>query len=669
MKNQQQWLPLRSRVSTYDIRGFFSITRALLLVAALIVSNIFVTIKPAFAAAVSAEQYCKTYTNTDAKNACKAGVNGQEDCNDYSLAFDQSIGDICYKAVRDREAGLVKAGTVTVTPSPSPTPSKSPVSTPSQSESQGDSKDKKSLSDYIDSLHDSGKDSDKDTEKQPDDTYGQYINGAGKKQEIRVLKQGTGGSPAILFFNGGGWLQNDCSGQKVAAGGGTDCSHLGGGEAEKAGDRGYALFDVTYRLGTSSVYYAFEDTMRGIKHMRDNAAMYGIDPNKIVIWGDSAGGSLVMRAAGSGKSGAKAAVGWSAPTNAYTALFKSFQSFAIGVSHSTCVPTDLAGFANFADLATGGSGDVAEYGMGISSNDFSALGIDLGTGSFTGVSDPLTLLSQGLIAGKNLLSLAGDAEKISKQIKSGGGMSGSTFNLASKKFVECLDNFNVLSPALFASPDTPPSFLAEFEDDGVVDPSQAYGMRDKLIQLGIRSEALVLPGSEDCRKPEKALAPAGAGGCHLGYYKDFVCPSLNFVDSIVQPERGKTDCGTGIAENQASNDAAAPPSSSSSSQGGGGNQQTASNTKPSQAAATPSAEQKCTSGGGSWADRDGDGKSSCSYPPAKNVCDTWDSSCNGGTSASGEKVCYQGGYMDANGVYVNQQRCYIKGTTGGSFAS
>lgn len=513
-------------------------------------------------AAQSITEYCSQYISTD-KDACKDGVKGT-DCGAYLIVVDDSAAaqranTICKQAAKDRAAGIVSA-TTSSSPTPTPTPSTTPPSpspTPSSSPSNSDSggiqdlinnASNLNLSQYIDLLHDNGPDKEKDISKSgiPDNERDYYVNGAGKKQAIKVLNTGTGSSPAILFFNGGGWHQNDHVSDKVGG-------NLDNDGAEKAYSRGYVSIDVTYRLGSSGVYYMFEDVMRGVKHVRDNAKLYGIDPNKIAIWGDSAGGSLSMRAAASGKTGAKAAVGWSAPTNGYTALFKSIASLAIGMDHSTCIPTDLAGFANFADLVNGGSGDVAEYGQGLSSNDVSALGIDLSPGnlgpiSFSGSNiDPLALLTQGLVAGKNLLSTAKNVESISNQIgnKNIAGLAGSTLNLASKKFAECIDNFNALSPALFASPDSTPSFLGEFENDGLIDPQQSYDMRDKLRQLGIKSEVLILPGSDDCL--QKAPDIYGTG-CHLGYYKDFVCLSLNFLDSIIQPERGQTNCGTGYTE-------------------------------------------------------------------------------------------------------------------------
>lgn len=542
----------------------------------LFLNSFTVFVQPVSAAAQTIDQYCgqyvalpgSDYETSTLRNACKAGVNESEDCNDYGLTADQFVVDICKKAAADRANNLVNKGEFTNPPTPS-TDDEDDDEDTSNSGGNGDIQDlldqAQTLSDYIDILHQSGPDSEVDTEEVADGK-GFYINGAGGKQKLDVLKEGTGQSPVILFINGGGWHANDCTGQRVAAGGGEGCTPPGG-QSKSPGDYGYAMIDLTYRLGSSSVYYAFEDVMRGIQSVTKNAELYGIDPNKIVIWGDSAGGSLSMRAAASGKSGAKAAVGWSAPTNGYTAVFKSFQAFGVGVDHSTCAPTDLAGLANFADLANGGSGDVAEYGMGLSSNDPSAIGISL-DGSRTDI-NPLTLLTQGLVAGGNLMSAASDMESVSSKIKEGGiqGMSGSVTNMLSKKMVECLDNFNTLSPALFASPDTPPSILAGFENDGVIDPSQAYGMRDKLRQLGIKSEAHILPGDGECERV--AAGPAGSGGCHLGYYPPFVCPTLNFINSIVLPDVGNTDCGTGVAENQGSNDGAVAASGGGNGGGGG----------------------------------------------------------------------------------------------------
>ena len=385
-----------------------------------------------------------------------------------------------------------------------------------------------SLEEYIDILHEQGPDADIDTKKVSDDKFGFYINGAGKEQKIELLKPGTGNSPVILFFNGGGWIANDKVGQKVAAG-------FQG--SEPVDSRGYAAFDVTYRLGSGGVYYQFEDVMRGVHHMIENAQMYGIDPSRIAVWGDSAGGSLSMRVAGSGKSGARAAVGWSAPTNGYTALFRSFESFLIGMYHSTCIPTDIAGLTNFTDLLTGGSGDVAEYGQGLSSNDLSGLGIDLGGQSFdVGSINPISLLTDVLTAGQYALQTGQNLESISGQLESGGlqSLSGGVMNLSSKKLVECIDNFTAMSPALFASPESAPSFLGGFETDKLIPPDNAFGMRDKLRSLGIRSDALVITGN--------AEGGNSGFGNHLDFDPRFVCPSLNFLDSVLQPEKGQKDC-------------------------------------------------------------------------------------------------------------------------------
>ncbi len=370
-----------------------------------------------------------------------------------------------------------------------------------------------------------------------------YINGACGEQPIYELRPAPApNSPVILFFNGGAWLSNDCSGEHVTntlamnpnCGGGF--YQLGAEAIYNTALTGrFAVYDVSYRYGTSGVYYQLEDVLRAIKHFRENAGALGIDPGKIIIWGDSAGGSLVMRAAATGASGARVAVGWSAPTNGYTAIFRSFQSLGVGMAHTTCIPTDLSGIANLADLATGGDGTVAEYDGSISTNGFSNL---------TSPKAPFALLSELVDGAGYVASIAGDIETLSQQIinQDFQGLAVGAINLTANKFVECIENFNAMSPALFASPDTPPSFLAGFDNDGVVGPEQAYGMRDKLQQLGIKSEALIRPGDGDCAN--KTSGPAFSGGCHLGYYWSFVCPSIRFIDSVLQPEN-QANCETG----------------------------------------------------------------------------------------------------------------------------
>ncbi len=532
-------------------------------------------------AAQTAADYCNKYSSTGEKNACKDGINGA-DCNDYAIVFDQSVADICHKAARDRAAGTVTPGNVIVTPSPSVSASPKPSPSTSFNELQDILDQTQDLEEYTNLLHEFGPNSDVDLDEEPDDTVGSYINGAGKKQKIETIHPGTGpNSPAILFFNGGGWHANDKNGQKISKGeeskesNGTTHSPIGGGAAE----RGFATFDVTYRLGSSGVYYMFEDVMLGIKHMRNNADKYGIDPNRIVIWGDSSGGSLAMRAAASGKSGAKVAVGWSPPTNAYTGLFHSYKSLLIGMDHSTCIPTDLAGLTNATDLLSGGSGEVAEYGQGLSSNDFSGIGMGAGPegiGFDSGNISPINLITDVLKAGQYAMDSGKNVEAISSQLESGDPMalSGGVINLASKKFLECIDNFNALSPALFASPDTPPSYVAGFHTDDTVAPDQVTGMRDKLRNLGIRSEMMMLngdPGGADGITPKM--------GNHLDYDARFVCETINFIYQEFEEEDKLVDCETGATDsggltNEVAGGGGEGSGSGSGGSGGGGSQNT-----------------------------------------------------------------------------------------------
>jgi len=507
-------------------------------------------------------EYCSQYstvTNNILRNACIAGVNGGEDCNDYAdVANDQAAADICNKATADRKNNIVLQGTIEESTSPSvsatPSPSASTQTTDdfikyAQSLVQDALDETNNLKDYLDVLHKSGPDKDVELDKLDDTKRESYVNGAGKQQAIKVYDAPQANAPAIIFINGGGWHANDGNSDFVMYNK-PDIAHGATQTGPTASQRGYAAFDLTYRLGSSGVYYMFEDVMRGIKHIRDNAKMYNIDPNKIVIWGDSSGGSLAVRAGASGKSGAKVAVGWSPPTNAFL-MFKSYKAFLIGIDHSTCIPTDLAGITNTTNLLTGGSGDIAQYGIGISSNDFASIGLVQDGNGFHfdgsklgGDGNIMGFLGQFLTAGQYASETFQNLETISSQIESGNttALAGGIINMSASKLTECLDNFKALSPALYASTESPPMFLAGFTTDDVVDQEHIYDMHDKLVKMGIRSQMSLLQG--DSSQPFNAL---GANlGNHLDYDARFVCPTLNFIDSVVQPDRNPTNCGTGL---------------------------------------------------------------------------------------------------------------------------
>lgn len=701
------------KISQFNFRLPVAV-RIIALVGVLVVGGISVTQR--VDAAQSMNEYCKKYTTNLEINVCKSTIRDHIPCDSYLDTFSDAPSDaekatsVCKSTAADFQSGSVtlngsgSGSTATPTPTPgstsgsgsgsgtgsgsgstaTPTPTPTPKSDQSGSSGSGSLTDistelqnllnqANGLPQYLDILHNAGPDSGIDLSKQVDTNEGTYLNGAGKQQTLNVIQKGSGSSPVILFINGGGWHQNDWTGERVAA------AEDGG---ENPWGRGYAMIDVTYRLGSSGVYYMYEDVMRGIAHVINNAPLYGIDPSRVVIWGDSAGGSLAIRAAASGKTGAKASVGWSAITNAYTAFFLSLPAFAIGVDHSTCAPTDIAGLANFTNLMAGGDGNVAEYGQGLSSNGFDALGI-------TGIEgfNPLALLSQGMVAGKDLLSAAGDFETITNQIKSKNftPLVTSTLNLASKKFNECIDNFNALSPALYTSPDAPPAFMVEFQNDTTVGPDQAWGYVDKLRQLGIQADSLVPPGDDVCR----GKAPDTLGvGCHLGYYAPFVRPTLDFLDTIIHPEQagspgtmnsnsnsnaGNNDSNSnGSGKNDSSNGSSGSSSSNSSGSGGqssGGSQGGSNNSSSPAVTLQEIAQRRCTVTGGTYI------KNSDQKPGGTCVCQAswYQSACaftdDGGiyynasykkTGTTGKYTCPNGGTYVQNPSLGSGNICVVK---------
>ena len=85
--------------------------------------------------------------------------------------------------------------------------------------------------------------------------------------------------PAVLMVHGGGWH----SGNRT----------MHWPMAQKMAARGYVVFTVEYRLSTAATYpAAVNDLKSAIKYIRANATVYNVNPNKIAVWGYSAGGQL-----------------------------------------------------------------------------------------------------------------------------------------------------------------------------------------------------------------------------------------------------------------------------------------------------------------------------------------------------------------------------------------
>jgi len=114
-----------------------------------------------------------------------------------------------------------------------------------------------------------------------DVTYG-VADGVALKMDIYYPKAAEGTVPAVLYVHGGGWTKGD-----KRAGAGTS-------EIPELISRGYLVAAINYRLAPQYKFPAqIEDVKCAVRFLRENAANYGIDPDRIGAWGGSAGGHLV----------------------------------------------------------------------------------------------------------------------------------------------------------------------------------------------------------------------------------------------------------------------------------------------------------------------------------------------------------------------------------------
>lgn len=97
---------------------------------------------------------------------------------------------------------------------------------------------------------------------------------------VRVFRPSAGTLPAVVYFHGGGWLLGSLDSHQAV------CRAL-------ANASGAVVVSVDYRLGPESRFpTAVEDCYAATVWVQGEAAELQIDPDRIAVAGDSAGGNL-----------------------------------------------------------------------------------------------------------------------------------------------------------------------------------------------------------------------------------------------------------------------------------------------------------------------------------------------------------------------------------------
>lgn len=109
-----------------------------------------------------------------------------------------------------------------------------------------------------------------------------------QKLDLYLPSAGAGPFPLVVWVHGGGWM----SGDKDLPAGSPQFGLLA---------RGYAVASINYRFSYEATFPAqIHDVKAAIRFIRGHATEYGLDKNRVAVWGFSAGGHLAALAGTSG---------------------------------------------------------------------------------------------------------------------------------------------------------------------------------------------------------------------------------------------------------------------------------------------------------------------------------------------------------------------------------
>jgi acetyl esterase len=119
----------------------------------------------------------------------------------------------------------------------------------------------------------------------------EYANVGGVSLRLDAfVPDGSGPFPAVILVHGGGWNTGDKSGGRTKA-------YIAPMD-DPLSRAGFAWFEINYRLAPKYLYPAcIDDLESAIRWVKAHAAEYHVDPDRIAISGESAGGHMVDLAA------------------------------------------------------------------------------------------------------------------------------------------------------------------------------------------------------------------------------------------------------------------------------------------------------------------------------------------------------------------------------------
>lgn len=137
--------------------------------------------------------------------------------------------------------------------------------------------------------------------------------------DLWLPARGEGPFPLVVWIHGGGWERGDRHVRHAAP-------------TEYLLNSGFAVASIDYRLSSEAVFPAqLVDVKAAVRHLRANSASYVIDPYRIALWGESAGGHLAALAG----------------TTSHLALFDDARLGNVGVSSRVQAIVDFYGPVSF----------------------------------------------------------------------------------------------------------------------------------------------------------------------------------------------------------------------------------------------------------------------------------------------------------------------------------